>query len=89
MGTHWEHLSWCLSLMLTSDDKCLHVEVRQRVDRRPKFNFRSTSDFLCDLGEMLTVHPRDVGRELAILGLYTAPRLIAEAVGAFKAAGLT
>lgn len=55
-----------------------HVKVSscrglQSVDRGPRFNPGSTSDFLCGLGETLAVCPQDIGRELALLSLYAAP----------------
>lgn len=43
------------------------------MDRGPRFNPGSTSDFLCGLGETLAVCPQDMGRELELLSLYSAP----------------
>lgn len=65
METCWESVCWFLSSTITSGENYLHVESLQSVDRRPKFNFGSINDFLCDLREMVASYPRDIRKELA------------------------
>lgn len=67
MGTYQESLSCPPQVKISS---CRGL---QSVDRGPKFNPGTTSDFLYGLGETLAMRSQDMGRELALLSLYSAP----------------